>query len=115
MSHLRSSFAIRKPALGSQENKDQNQDAQDIPLPGVPRIIPKEAVANGERRAQVGHQSQSVSTLLLEAEAGDQQADRGRLEQRVRSLTGRADVQITEVRPKQDAAGRVVGYEVDIK
>src|SRR6266850_8169437 len=35
-------FAALKTALRGQKNKDQNKDTKDVPLPGVPGIVPKE-------------------------------------------------------------------------
>jgi hypothetical protein len=35
-------FAAFKPAFGRQKNKNQDHDAQDVPLPGIARISPKE-------------------------------------------------------------------------
>jgi len=45
----------------------------------------------------------------------DSETDRGQLEQKIRALTGRADVHIIDVRRKQDDAGKTLRYEVDIR
>ena len=36
-----SPFAICKPALGRQKDENENNNAQDVPLPGVSGVIPK--------------------------------------------------------------------------
>jgi hypothetical protein len=37
-------FAIGKPAFWGQKNKDENEDAKNVPLPRVSGIGPKEGV-----------------------------------------------------------------------
>jgi hypothetical protein len=78
-------------------------------------LSPKSWFENGERRVQAGHQTQAVSTVILGAEMIDNERDRVRLEERVRAITGRANVQVVDVRPRRDKNGTIVGYEVDIR
>jgi|ERR1700682_4906420 len=78
-------------------------------------LSPKSWFANGERRAPPGHQSEAVSTVILSPEVIDSEIDKGQLEQKVRALTGRANIQIIEVRRKQDETGKTLRYEVDIR
>jgi hypothetical protein len=59
--------------------------------------------------------SHAVSTVLMDRAAVEDQKEKGQLEQRVRALTGKQNAQIVEVRPRQDSAGKTVGYEVDIR
>ena len=37
------------------------------------------------------------------------------MQSQVRTLTGRTDTQVLNVEPGQDASGKMVAYEVDIK
>src|SRR5437667_11935582 len=46
-------FAALKPAHRIQKNKDQNKDTEDIPLPGVPGIVPKERFSDCSQ--QIAH------------------------------------------------------------
>lgn len=78
-------------------------------------LTPKSWFANGERRQSARHQNDTVSTVRLGAEAVDYEKDRSQLEQRVRTLSGRPDAQIIEVRTRQDGSGKIIGYEVDIR
>lgn len=43
------------------------------------------------------------------------QADRSQIEQRVKELTGRKEVQVLKVRELLDNDGRIRGFEVDIQ
>ena len=78
-------------------------------------LSPKSWFANGERPGPAGHQSVAVSTVILSPEVIDTEVDKGQLEQKVRVLTGRADIRIVEVRRKLDDAGKILRYEVDIR
>jgi hypothetical protein len=78
-------------------------------------LSPKSWFVNGERRAPTQHQSEAVSTVMLSPEVIDSGTDRGQLEQKVRALTGRAEIHIVDVRRKQDDAGKTLRYEVDIR
>jgi hypothetical protein len=37
------------------------------------------------------------------------------IESRVRTLTGRTDIQVLSVAPQRDGSGKIVAYEVDIR
>jgi len=78
-------------------------------------LSPKSWFANSKRLGPAGHQSEAVSTVILSPEVIGNETDKGQLEQKVRALTGRADIRIIEVRRKQDEAGRILRYEVDIR
>jgi len=41
----RSPFAVFKPAFRCQKDENQNNNAQDIPLPGVSGVIPKKQLS----------------------------------------------------------------------
>ncbi len=69
----------------------------------------------GSERAARGHQTPTPATVLLGAEGVDNELDRSHLEQRVRTLSGRSDVQIVAVRKVLNKEGKTVGYQVDIR
>ena len=78
-------------------------------------LTPKSWFAGtGSRRNAIG-QKAPVTMVVIGADVVGAQADRGEIERRVRMITGRADTQVTEVRPRRDPAGNVIGYEVDIR
>jgi hypothetical protein len=78
-------------------------------------MTPKSWFSGGKPHQVAGHQSGVFSTVLVAAELVDNEKDRGRLEQRVRVLTGRPDAQVIAVRQRQDPGGKTIGYEVDIR
>jgi len=78
-------------------------------------LSPKGWFGGGERQRRLGHQSEAFSTVIVGAELVDNDRDKDQLEQRVRTLTGQAKVQIVAVRPRRDSAGKTVAYEVDIR
>ena len=61
------------------------------------------------------HQSRIAKTWLLSPQDVLNEADRSQIEQLMRTRTGRADVQVVDVRKMVGADGRTVGFEVDIK
>ena len=56
-----------------------------------------------------------LTTIVMKVDVVGTQQDRTELERQVRLLPGRAEAQITAVRPLSDATGRLIGYEVDIR
>jgi hypothetical protein len=78
-------------------------------------LTPKSWFENSERRGLTGHQSPVAATVLLGAELIDNAQDKGRIEQVVRTFTGRSDVQVVNVRQVVDKDGKTRGYEVDIR
>lgn len=78
-------------------------------------LSPKTWFVNGERQRSSGHQSEAVATVILSPESIGNETDRVQLEQKVRTLTGRANAQIIDVRQERDEAGKTVRYEVDIR
>ena len=52
---------------------------------------------------------------LLGAELVENAQDRPKVEDVVRTFTGRPDVQVLNVRPVVDKDGKTMGYEVDIR
>jgi hypothetical protein len=56
-----------------------------------------------------------VSTLIVDTEVIDNVKDRSEIEQRVRALSGRPNVEIVNIRKSFDERGKARGYEVDIR
>ena len=77
-------------------------------------LTPKSWFEGSERRASSEHQT-PTATVLIDPEVVDNESDKGRLEQRVRTLSGRSDAQIIGVRRVLDKDGKTVGYQVDIR
>jgi hypothetical protein len=78
-------------------------------------LTPKSWFAStGAQRVAMGQEA-PVTMVVIGADVVGAQADRAEIERRVRLITGRADTQVTGVRPTRDPAGKVVGYEVDIR
>lgn len=79
-------------------------------------LTPKNWFENSELRARQGHQSMSAaSSMLVGTELIRPEMSHSEIEQRVRELTGRPEIKVSDVRPKQDAQGKILAYEVDIR
>jgi len=78
-------------------------------------LTPKSWFENSERRGFLTHQNYIASTVLVGPELIENAEDKGRVEQVVRSFTGRSDVQVLNVRRVVDNNGKTRGYEVDIR
>ena len=78
-------------------------------------LTPKSWFENSERRAYLAHQNPAASIVLIGPELIENAQDRGKVEQVVRTLTGRNDVQVLDVRTVVDKDGKRRGYEVDIR
>ena len=61
------------------------------------------------------HQSPVPMTLLLTPEVVGNEVDKGRIEERVRALTGRTNFEVVAVRKILDPEGRTRSFEVDIR
>lgn len=70
-------------------------------------LTPKSWFQNSEFRRQ--------RTVILPAEVVGAQADRGSVERQARELAGRPESKVTAVRERRDSAGKLIGYEVDIR
>jgi hypothetical protein len=53
--------------------------------------------------------------LFISPELIENTQDKGKVEQAVRTLTGRNDVQVVNIRKVVDKDGKTLGYEVDIR
>lgn len=71
-------------------------------------LTPKSWFENGGPNAP-------LEVIVLSADVVGAQPDTREIERRVRLMTGRAEAQVTEVRPRRDSQGNVIGYEVDIR
>jgi hypothetical protein len=78
-------------------------------------LTPKGWFENSERRGYLAHQSPYASTVLVGPELIENAQDKGKIEQAIRTLTGRSDVQVLNVRTVVDKDGHTRGYEVDIR
>jgi hypothetical protein len=54
-------------------------------------------------------------TLVLSPEVVGNEADKGQIEQHVKALTGRTQVEVVAVRKVVDPDGRTRSFEVDIR
>jgi hypothetical protein len=79
-------------------------------------LTPKSWFDNGELRSNGEHQSPVASVFLVTvpvdsgAELGP-----GEIERRVRAITSRPEIQVTNIRKRLDGQGKIVAYEVDIR
>jgi hypothetical protein len=78
-------------------------------------LTPKSWFSTGERAQRTGHPSPVAATLVLSPEAVGNEADKGRIEQQIKSLTGRTDVEVLAVRKVLDPSGKIRSFEVDIR
>ena len=78
-------------------------------------LTPKSWFESSERAQGSMHQSPVATTVVLSPEVVGTEGDKSQIEQRVKDLTGRANVEILEVRRKLDADGRTRSFEVDIR
>ncbi len=65
--------------------------------------------------AYSGPPSPIAKTLVLTPEVVGNEADKGRIEQQVKVLTGRPDVEVVAVRKVLDSSGKIRSFEVDIR
>lgn len=79
-------------------------------------LTPKKWFENGEQQQhRVEHQNTTVSTLLIGPELVDNAQDKARIEQLVRTMTNRPNVEVVGVRAVPGNDGKPRGYEVDIR
>src|SRR6266550_7388574 len=75
-------------------------------------LTPKSWFEIGKRPGAQAHQSPTASTLVVGAEVVEKAKDRGQLEQRLRTFTGRRDLQVLGVHKMTGPDGRITGYEI---
>ena len=78
-------------------------------------LTPKSWFENSERRSHLAHQNPTASIVLIGPELIENAEDKGRIGQAVRTITGRNDVQVLDVRRVVDKDGKTRCYEVDIR
>lgn len=78
-------------------------------------LTPKSWFASSERASNTVHQSPVATTVLLSSEVVGNEADKGQIEQHVKALTGRSNVEVLAVRKVVDPDGRTRSFEVDIR
>ena len=76
----------------------------------------KSRTFGGEPVGLSGHQRPFASKVIL-AVADNSQAQMGRdtVENHLRTITGRSDLEVLNVEPKRDSSGKIVALEVDIR
>ena len=77
-------------------------------------LTPKDWFQNSERATQGGHQS-PVATVLLAPEVVANESDTRQIAERVKSMTGREQVEVVAVRRVVASDGTTRGFEVDIR
>jgi hypothetical protein len=78
-------------------------------------LTPKSWLSGGERPQSKVHQSAVATTVVLAPEVISNESDRGQIEDRVRALTGRRNVEIVDVRKVVGTDGKPISFEVDIR
>jgi hypothetical protein len=78
-------------------------------------LTPKSWFENSERHNRFLHQSPTAQTVLIGPELVDNAEDKERVQEVVRKVTGRPNVQVLNIRKVDDEHGRARGYEVDIR
>ena len=78
-------------------------------------LTPKSWFESGERGSVLAHQNPSAATLLVGAEVVEKAQDKAQLEQRLRTFTGRKDLQVLGLRKVTAPDGKTTGYEIDIR
>jgi len=73
-------------------------------------LTPNSWFAGSERGRNTVHQ-----TLVLSLEVVTNEADKGQIEQQIKSLTGRTNVEVLAVRKVVDSDGHTRSFEVDIR
>jgi hypothetical protein len=78
-------------------------------------LTPKSWFTGGERAQNMVHPSPVARTLVLTPEVVGNEEDKRRIEQRVRELLRRTDVEVLDVRRISGPDGRTQSFEVDIR
>ena len=78
-------------------------------------LTPKRWFASSELPRNMGHQSPVATMVVYCPEVVAIEADKSRIEQCVKELTGRTQVEVVDVRKVVDANGKTRSFEVDIR
>src|SRR5258708_979415 len=106
---------IKKSFLWTYERNTWQWDVLCVLILAFIFLSPKSWFVNGEPQKSSGHQIEAISTVILSPDVIGLEPDNILLEQKVRTLTGRANAEIIEIRRKHDEAGKILRYEVDIR
>jgi len=70
----------------------------------------------GEPAQVTEHQKPSASKVIFSvADNTSAQMTQNEIENRVRDITGRTEIEVLSAQPKRDGSGKIVAYEVDIR
>jgi hypothetical protein len=78
-------------------------------------LTPKSWFSSGERAPGTVHQSPVITTVVISPELVVNEEDKSKIEQVVKALTGRTNVEVLKVRRIPYADGRTRSFEVDIR
>jgi hypothetical protein len=78
-------------------------------------LTPKSWFGSGELPMDNGHQSPIATRVVLGPEVIVNEEDKGQVEQRVKELTGRKQVEVLAVRKVVGDDGKIRSFEVDIR
>jgi hypothetical protein len=77
-------------------------------------LTPKSWFASGERVQNKEHPS-PIRTVYLTPEVVGNEGDKSQIEQHVKALVGRSDVEVVDIRKRLHPDGRIRSFEVDIR
>jgi hypothetical protein len=76
----------------------------------------KSRVFSGEPADATGHQRPFASKVILTvADNSRAQMGQDEIENHLRTITGRSDLEVLNVEPKRDSSGKIIALEVDIR
>jgi hypothetical protein len=78
-------------------------------------LTPKSWFDYGERPRSIAHQSPVITKVVLAPQVVANEADKLKIEEQVRAVTGRSAFQVIAVRRLVNEQGRTIGFEVDIQ
>jgi hypothetical protein len=78
-------------------------------------LTPKSWFVSSERAPGTVHPTPITTTVILSPEVIVNEEDKGQIEERVKALTGRTEVEVIAVRRIPAPDGRTRSYEVDIR
>jgi hypothetical protein len=78
-------------------------------------LTPKSWFTTGERAPTMVHPTPIARTLVLTPEVVGKEEDKTRIEQRVRELLRRTDIEVLDVRKVAGPDGKTQSFEVDIR
>jgi hypothetical protein len=78
-------------------------------------LTPKSWFSGGELAQSMVHQSPVPMTLVLRPEVVGNEEDKARIQQHVKTLTGRDDVEVLAIRKIPGPDGKTRSFEVDIR